>query len=93
MEQLDADQLYDPNMRQVPKVKQIFKISKEHNRSLSCVSSHNGSDYVKPLLLGGEPTDMGVHNKNDLINLRKETATISKILPLGQIFNRQPMSH
>ena len=30
--------------------------------------------------------------KNDLIYSKKETVTISKILPLGQIFNRQPMS-
>ena len=92
MEQLDPDQIYDPNLQQVPRVKQIFKISKEHNRSLSCLSSHSGSSKVtKPLLLGGEPSsDM----KNDLTSQYQETATISGILPLSQmrLFNSQTMT-
>ena len=30
MEKLDPDQIYDPNVQVVPKVKQLFRISKEH---------------------------------------------------------------
>ena len=40
-EKLDPDQIYDPNMRQAPKVKSIFTITKEHHRSASCISLHS----------------------------------------------------
>ena len=68
MEMLDPDSIYDPSMRSVPKVKQIFKISKEHNRSLSCKSSHSGSSYIKPTLLGTDSNE----SKNDLITYKAD---------------------
>ena len=38
-DKLDPDQIYDPNVHKMPRIKPIFKISKEHNRSSSCCSS------------------------------------------------------
>lgn len=43
MEKLDPEQIYDPNVRFAPRVKQIFKITKEHNKSMSCRSCHSNS--------------------------------------------------
>ena len=41
MERLDPDQIYDPNNGSiVPKVKQIFRISKEHRNDVTCRSKH-----------------------------------------------------
>ena len=42
MEKLDPDQIYDPNVLFVPKVKQLFRITKEHHSSFSCRSAHGG---------------------------------------------------
>ena len=43
MEKLDPEQIYDPNVLAAPKVKQIFRICKDHHRNMSCRSSHSGS--------------------------------------------------
>jgi len=52
MEKLNRDQIYDPNVRSVPKTKQIFKITKEprnrSNSSNSFKSSLFGEDYSNP---------------------------------------------
>ena len=45
MEKLDPDQIYDPNVLFVPKVKQLFRITKEHHSSLSCRSAHGGGSH------------------------------------------------
>ena len=64
MELLGPDAIYDPSSKHVPKVKNIFKVTKEHNRSLSCRSTHSRSaEDNKPLLLGSDSNE----SKNDLI--------------------------
>ena len=75
MEMLDAEQIYDPNLRQVPRVKNIFKIHKEHHRSASCRSAHSTGSSGQPLI--------GVENHEQM-----PAVTLGGILPLGQIFNR-----
>ena len=41
MEKLDPDQIYDPNHgSQAPKVKQLFRITKEHRYDLKCHKMH-----------------------------------------------------
>jgi hypothetical protein len=57
-EKLDPDQIYDPNIRQTPKIKPIFKISKEHNRSSSCCSSNSGYKVSKAQPLIGDSKDV-----------------------------------
>ena len=50
MEKLDPDQIYDPNSRYTPKIKQLFRICKEHHNSLSCKSAHSVSSHYSPKL-------------------------------------------
>ena len=47
MEKLDPDQIYDPNVSYVPKVKQVFRISKEHHKGLTCRSAHGSSASMR----------------------------------------------
>jgi len=47
MEKLDPEQIYDPNVSYVPKVKQVFRISKDHHKGLSCRSSHGSSTSMR----------------------------------------------
>ena len=59
MEKLDPEQIYDPNVRYTPKVKQLFRISKDHHHSLSCRSAHSGSSvHRSPLLSASDSSSM-----------------------------------
>lgn len=79
MELLGPDVIYDPSSKHVPKVKHIFKVTKEHNRSRSCRSTHSDSaGDSKPLCLGTDSSD----SKNDLISY---PADYSSMLPIGQM--------
>lgn len=72
MEKLDPDQIYDPNVNNtVPKIKQLFRISKEHHKSMSCRSSHGCSHTVSPLLSAASPnlsaiSNLGSAQENDI---------------------------
>jgi len=63
MEKLDPDQIYDPNMSNtVPKVKQVFRISKDHHMNMSCRSSHGSSRFTSPLLGATTPNYSALSN-------------------------------
>lgn len=65
MEKLDPDQIYDPNVLVAPKVKQLFRISKDHHRNLSCRSSHSGTiPPVRNLPLLGESNSQATSGVN-----------------------------
>lgn len=65
MEKLAPDQIYDPNVLVAPKVKQLFRISKDHHKNLSCRSSHSGTTpAVRRLPLLGDSNSQATSGVN-----------------------------
>ena len=68
MERLDPDQIYDPNVsNNAPKIKPLFRITKEHHKNLSCRSSHFSSSFASPTLV---PTMAGADLNNISTDLK-----------------------
>ena len=70
MERLDPDQIYDPNVsNNAPKIKPVFRITKEHHKNLSCRSSHFSSSFASPSLvptIAGADLNKSVDLKNTI---------------------------
>lgn len=75
MEKLDPDQIYDPNSKQTPKTKQIFKVYKDkHPKSLSCYSQHSRGDNFGEANSGGCSAGSGTPFKDEEANLAAMSA-------------------
>lgn len=51
MEKLDPELIYNPAMSAVPRVKNVFRITKEHHHGIGCRSSHRtATSMCSPIL-------------------------------------------